>query len=269
LGAALASAVTGEAAVADDLVQARLVAETIATRPGDTVWLAVELAMKPGWHTYWRNPGDAGQATEIAWSLPAGYSAGQTRWPAPKQFVTEMVTSYGYDDRVALLAPVAVPVSAKPGSTIAIAADVNWLVCENICVPGAARLGIDLKVATDATADAANAAVFARARAGLPRAARGSAAGRASDETIVLDLPAGLLDGVGSPEVAFLPFDDALIDHGAAQRLDRAGGRATLTLRRGPKAGPLTGDFAGVLVVRDKSRPNPLAFDLTATLATP
>ena len=75
LGAAMAVAIGAPvpASATQDLVQARLVSETGAIKPGGTAWMAVELAMKPGWHTYWRNPGDAGQATDIVWTLPLGY----------------------------------------------------------------------------------------------------------------------------------------------------------------------------------------------------
>ncbi|MCC7046033.1 MAG: hypothetical protein IT562_04905 [Alphaproteobacteria bacterium] len=251
---------------AEELVKPRLLSESASIRPGATAWLAVELTMQPGWHTYWRNPGDAGQPTEIAWTLPAGFSAGEMQWPVPKPFATEMVTSYGYAGKVALLTPVAVPSSAEAGTTATIAAGVTWLVCEKICVPGEAKLDIKLKVAADAPADAANAAVFAQAREALPRPAKDTAAGRATDEAITLDLPAALAEGVGAGDVAFLPFDDALIDHGAEQRLQRSDGRTTLTLRRGAKLGPLTGAIPGLLVVRDKSGAAQQAYDLTVAM---
>lgn len=251
---------------AEELVKPRLLSESASVRPGGTAWLAVELTMQPGWHTYWRNPGDAGQATEIAWTLPAGFSSGEIQWPVPKPFATEMVTSYGYAGKVALLTPVTAPASAQAGTTATVAADVTWLVCEKICVPGEAKLDIKLKVAADAPVDAANAAIFAQARAALPRPAKGTAAGRATDEAITLDLPPGLAEGIGAGEIAFLPFDGALIDHGAEQRLQRADGRATLTLRRGPKLGPLTGAFPGLLVVRDTSGAAGQAYELTVAM---
>jgi thiol:disulfide interchange protein DsbD len=53
-------------------VHARLIAETSSVAPGRTVTVALEQDIRPGWHTYWRNPGEAGEATEIAWTLPPG-----------------------------------------------------------------------------------------------------------------------------------------------------------------------------------------------------
>src|SRR5689334_13174402 len=66
-------------------VTARLAAETTGAAPGSTLYAAVILTAEKGWHTYWRNPGDAGEATKIAWTLPAGWRAGDIVWPAPKR----------------------------------------------------------------------------------------------------------------------------------------------------------------------------------------
>ncbi|HSZ73974.1 MAG TPA: protein-disulfide reductase DsbD domain-containing protein, partial [Rhizomicrobium sp.] len=52
-------------------VQVRLIPEHRVVAPGDTVTVALEEKIRPGWHTYWVNPGEAGAPTEIKWSLPA------------------------------------------------------------------------------------------------------------------------------------------------------------------------------------------------------
>jgi len=263
LGAALGStaAVTAPAFATQDLVKARLLSETSAVKPGGTAWMAVELAMKPGWHTYWRNPGDAGQATDILWTLPLGYEAGGIAWPVPKPFSVEFITSYGYEDTVTLLVPVTAPATAKPGETAKVTADVNWLACEKICIPGEAKLSIDLPVAAEARASAEAKPVFDRARAQMPKPNTVGATAAASEDTIALTLPATLAGETG--EVAFLPFDDALIDHGAPQKLTRgADGTATLTLKRGPKTGALAGSFPGLLLLTDKAADRRVALDL-------
>ncbi len=68
-----------------ELVQAELLAEPASIVPGQPFWVAVRLRMKAGWHTYWRNPGDSGEATTIAWQLPSGFEAGPIVWPAPSR----------------------------------------------------------------------------------------------------------------------------------------------------------------------------------------
>ena len=52
-------------------------------RAGQPLWLGLQLQHQPGWHTYWRNPGDSGLATQLQWQLPPGMSAGDTVWPTP------------------------------------------------------------------------------------------------------------------------------------------------------------------------------------------
>src|SRR5262249_43924996 len=63
--AALAAAVLGVAAHAQPLgqdhVRATLAPQTNGAAPGSTLYVAVVQQIDKGWHTYWRNPGDAGE----------------------------------------------------------------------------------------------------------------------------------------------------------------------------------------------------------------
>jgi thiol:disulfide interchange protein DsbD len=228
----------------DDLVRARLVAEG-AAKPGGTVWLALHLAMKPGWHTYWRNPGDAGQATEIEWKLPKGFAAGDIVWPVPLAIPAGIGVSYGYEGEAALLVPVAVPAAAKAGS-VELRAEANWLVCKDICLPGEAVLSAALRVGAG-KADPKAAELFRRARAALPQELKAPAQARAGESAIALELPAEALKGMAAPGAVFMPYDGTLIDHAAPQTLEGA----TLTLKRGPVQGKPPAETAGLLVVED------------------
>ena len=68
-------------------VRARLIAESDAITPGGSVWLGVHLDQDPGWHTYWKNSGDAGLSTEVDWELPEGFTVSALVWPAPHRYV--------------------------------------------------------------------------------------------------------------------------------------------------------------------------------------
>src|SRR6476646_5612198 len=70
--------------------------EGAAIVPGKTLWVDLHLDIAPGWHTYWRNPGDSGLPTEISWKLPSGFSAGEIAWPVPQRFVENAIGNYGY-----------------------------------------------------------------------------------------------------------------------------------------------------------------------------
>src|SRR5690606_26735552 len=118
-----------------------------AVRPGQTVLVGLHKRITPGWHTYWKNPGDSGQATAIEWRLPEGAAAGDIQWPMPSRFRLGPVVNYGYEGEVTLLTEIAVPEGAAPGSIFPIRATVDWLVCEEICIPEQVSLGLDLPVA--------------------------------------------------------------------------------------------------------------------------
>src|ERR1700734_1996431 len=77
--------------------QASLVLSDDTAKPGDTVWVGVDLKMDPEWHTYWKNSGDAGLPTPISWQLPSGVTAGDIQWPLPKKLPPIEVTTYGYE----------------------------------------------------------------------------------------------------------------------------------------------------------------------------
>src|SRR5712692_2432195 len=113
---------------ATEPVAARLVPEIRSIAPGGTLWVDLHLDIAPGWHTYWRNPGDSGLPTEIAWTLPAGFGAGDILWPVPERFVLGAIGNYGYAGSTDLLVPIAAPAALAPGSTIHLEAAAHWLV---------------------------------------------------------------------------------------------------------------------------------------------
>ena len=90
-------------------VTAELVAEQDALVPGTTATVALRLAIEPGWHTYWRNPGDSGLPTTLDWRLPQGYAAGAIAWPAPRALPAGPLVNYGYEGEVLHLVPLTVP----------------------------------------------------------------------------------------------------------------------------------------------------------------
>jgi thiol:disulfide interchange protein/DsbC/DsbD-like thiol-disulfide interchange protein len=139
------------ARAANTRVQLLLSAET--AKPGDTIWAGVDLKMEPGWHTYWKNPGDAGQATEIKWQLPAGVTAGEIQWPLPEKLPPAEVTTYGYENEVVLLVPLTLA-SNLPAGALNLAAKVSWLECKESCIPASAEVQARLNVGSENKASA-------------------------------------------------------------------------------------------------------------------
>ena len=87
-------AVSGNVAASDN-VKAHLVSEVSSVAAGQSFWVALEFNIRDGWHTYWRNPGDSGQATSIKWQLPPGFTAGDIVWPTPHRFELPPLVNYG------------------------------------------------------------------------------------------------------------------------------------------------------------------------------
>lgn len=237
------------------LVAARLLAAAPSVSPGKVLWTDISLKIKPGWHVYWRNPGDAGLPVAAAWHLPEGFSAGAIEWPVPERFQTGALVNYGYRGIADLLVPIAVPRALPPGHHVPIAADVTWLACSEICIPGSAKLSLDLPAVGTAAPDPATAAHFAAARARLPAPAPFAArfADEAHDYRLIV--PAAAFAGLADPSAAFFPYDGNAIDASAAPAIVRGTDGLALILAKagGPGAHQAT-TLNGVLVLQSAGK---------------
>src|SRR5271170_6474778 len=158
-------------AVATDNVKARLVSEVSAIAPGQSFWVALNLDIRDGWHTYWRNPGDSGQATAIKWQLPPGFAAGDIVWTTPHRFEIPPLVNYGYSKHAVHLINITAPKDLPAGSPVVLSGKASWLVCSDVCIPEDAELQLKLPVTLQGGApDPAAAALFAAARSELPSA---------------------------------------------------------------------------------------------------
>lgn len=150
-----------------ELVRANLIANVDAVTPGKPFLVGVLLEMAPKWHTYWEYPGDAGLATSIAWSLPEGYEAGPIQWPLPRQYTEpgDLVV-FAYGGQTLLMTEITPPREIPAGTEVVLRAHVEWLVCEEICVPGNANVELALPIAENP--QPANEEIFDAYRAKLP-----------------------------------------------------------------------------------------------------
>jgi DsbC/DsbD-like thiol-disulfide interchange protein len=127
-----------------------LVAQEAGVAPGSTVYVALRQKIQPGWHTYWRNPGDAGDATSIVWTLPAGWTAGDIVWPTPEKSRVGPLLDFAYTGEVLLPVPISVPADAQVGTVVTLKAAAAFLVCEQVCVPEDAVVTLTLPVVAGA-----------------------------------------------------------------------------------------------------------------------
>lgn len=140
----------GTSVVTTPYVRAELLAHAPqGVAPGQPLWLGLQITHQPEWHTYWKNPGDSGLPTDLAWTLPAGLDAGEIAWPLPKKIPIGTLANYGYEGTVLLPVPVTVASTYAPGplakdATIQLRA--SWLVCRKECIPEEGEFTLQLPI---------------------------------------------------------------------------------------------------------------------------
>ncbi len=232
-----------------------LVSDTDAVAPGTPFRIGLRIRLAPGWHTYWRNPGDAGVAPVVKLDLPPGAIAGPIDWPAPRRLAEGPLITYAYTGEVLL------PVIVTPGAAAGpVEARADWLVCKDICVPEQGTFRLDLPVGKPALS--AEAPLFARADMARPTALPGQAR-IAPDGRLWVSLAPGALRPGTVADAWFFPTTPGVIDDAAPQRLSIVGGGFTLALAPGRAFRPQYG-LDGILEVTDRSGQQ-RAFNLHAT----
>jgi thiol:disulfide interchange protein len=241
-------------AVATDNVKAQLVSEVSAISPGQSFNVALEFTIRDGWHTYWRNPGDSGQATTLKWQLPPGFTAGDIVWTQPHRFEIPPLVNYGYAKHAVHLVNITAPKDLAVGAPVVLSAKAGWLVCSDVCIPEDGDLQLKLPVtAQPGGADPAAAALFAQARSEVPGPQPAATSARIEHGQLVLAL--GKEWGATLPQIkslAFFPYDEGGIEYAAPQTLIRNKDEVALAMKLGDQP-PNKGTVRGVLVATEQS----------------
>ena len=225
------------AAVSSKRAVATLVTDTDAMQPGVPFRAGLRLRMAAGWHTYWKNPGDAGVAAELTIE---GVKQSPIDWPTPRRVAEGPVMTYAYTGEVLL----PVTVTATTGR---VRAHAQWLVCKDICVPEEGDFSLALPVGKPGRS--AEAGLFAAHDAAVPRALPWQA--RISpDGTLFVQGPE--LTTATVTDAWFIPDDPGRIQDDAAQPLSVRAGGFTLALRLAKGFDAAKG-LSGVLSVRDRA----------------
>ena len=240
--------------VATENVKARLVSEVSSLGPGQSAWVILELDIRDGWHTYWRNPGDSGEATTLAWALPAGFSAGGIVWTTPHRFDVPPLVNYGYGKKALHLVQITAPKDLKGGSPVALAAKASWLVCSDVCIPEDVQLSVNLPTSAQVGGiDPKDAGLFTEARGELPSEAPAATSASIQGDQLIVSL--GKEWGATLPQIktlAFFPYDEGAIEYAAPQVLSRSADAVQLSMKVGYQP-PKAGAIRGVLVATEQS----------------
>ena len=256
-----AFAVSGNSEEEHKHVKAKIIADVSAINPGASFELAVLLEIDPHWHIYWKNPGDSGLPTSVEFELPQGFRVGGIRWPVPSLLKgAGNLTDYGYEDSLLLSVVVTAPPGLKSGSTVDIEGNVSWVSCKDICIPGRAKLELELPVSD--TSEGVNSDLFSEWRAKLPVNHSGKkppfgigvkTAAKGENETsvsILLDSA----DGVSGVDLYPVPGNSFIVNN-IAVKSDESGDKTSISfdVKKLESKGTSGTELETLIVYTDKS----------------
>ena len=229
-------------------------APTIA--PGGTLQVGLVLTLEEHWHVYWINAGDSGEPPKITWTLPPGITAGPLQFPIPTRLPLGPLMDFGYEDSVAFPVLLTASKDIKSGP-IRLDAQVNWLVCREVCIPGKAHLGLNLTVVPGATSPAQPVGAVGEALGLIPKplppGMKFTALGGKQDFVFTLTT------GEHETDAEFYPFDQEQIANAADQRVESLSDGVRLRVARAPELTTLPSQIHGVLKLDDER-----AYEVTA-----
>ena len=226
----------------------QLIAEEKSVRLTGSSWIGILFRLDPGWHIYWQNQGDSGEPPKIEWQLPPGFHTGEIRWPRPLRLGTTSVRDYGYEGEVLLVTKIQPPPKFTTTSPVSIAANVKYLVCHEICIPGKADLTLSLPPNTKATAEPSEwLNLFRTTRTQLPNSLPSAwkVSAKSEGDHFVLSL-----EGAGAANwLIFFPLDRSVIENAAPQNLESHHGALRLTLKKSEQLTKPVSTLRGVIVL--------------------
>ena len=170
-GSALSSTSSLSSAITNVVTTPQVRAELLVHSPQGlaSAWVGLHLQHQPGWHTYWKNPGDSGLPTQLQWTLPPGVRVGDIAWPTPKPLRVGDLVNYGYEGSVLLAMPLLVDAAKAPlnsNTSLKLELQASWLVCRTECIPQEGRFSLTVPTATPTTS---HAPLFQNAQNRLPQ----------------------------------------------------------------------------------------------------
>lgn len=225
---------------------------------GESTWsqgtvhsLALYFDIIDGWHVYWKNPGDSGIVTSVQWQLPPGVQITRVDWPYPERIEVGPITNFGYHESTAILFEVDHANFAEADSDLKIRADVNWLVCEESCIPERGSFTIDIPMAGAPIRHEKESSIIDYFRSRIPSPlAEFESNALAKDEWIKLSIQSGVVPK-DTTKIDFFPEDEFLLQHNNRPLIDeQSDGSVDIYLSRNRSfSEKLPSHLVGVLVL--------------------
>jgi thiol:disulfide interchange protein DsbD len=210
--------------------------------PGETLPIGVKFTMAPGWHIYWKNPGDSGLPPTFRWNLPGGgasramrgseWTATEPAFPVPVSWTDAAgLVGYGYSGTVIFPAELKIPASATPGQVVEVGVLVDYMVCKEICLTESGSAKVQLTVAAGSAEteeiDSESARQLKEAIARLPQPGKATEGATPPDDGGIV-LETTIPSGAKNLGVFPAPPEGVVVEEAKVQA---EGDLATVTLR--------------------------------------
>ncbi len=236
-------------------VQTEIVPEFTTITPGEPFTVAIVQTIAPEWHTYWKNPGDSGESLSVDWTMPPGFVAGDLQWPAPHRINIGPLTNFGYSEKVVFLSTIAPPADLT-GKEVTLKADLQWLVCQELCVPETTTISVTIPISTGRDDKVAtNPELFTKARKALPQQVAWAGMVEEQNGKLILTFTpeesndAPILDR--AVKLEFYPYEWGLIQNAASQDNSFDGKKLSLNLLRDSRELQKVAQIEGVVTFED------------------
>ena len=238
-----------------------LIAEVSSVAEDSTFSVAIVLDPDPGWHVYWKNPGDNGTAPDETWTLPEGFNAGKLQYTAPSFVPFMQFMSYGYDDKALFVTEISSP--SEFDGPIKIECSVNWLVCDDsVCVPENGKVTLSIPKGSGENLSNWH-ADFEAARAKQPQKVDWNAEFVATEETVEIEVQ--IPEDAGDiSDVWFFPAARKLINHAQPQVISVDGSVIRIKSTAGVRFDRYE-EIVGVLrTIPSSAKEKPTSFEIKA-----
>lgn len=189
-----------------------LISEHQSFVPGKKHWIGIYAKLKPGWHLYWKNPGDSGLPISVKWNSDINFEISKLHWPTPVRISTPPLASYGYEKEVLYLFNLTLPKHTS-SSNFKLNASIEWLICKEICLPESFKLTLKRNIAKNTSLNASTQALFKRYKDLLPQDHNSKISFNKKGEKFYLTLPKNFY----SRPYYFFPTEQSLLNHTAQQ----------------------------------------------------
>lgn len=218
---------------------------------GHAQWLGIRFDLDLGWHIYWLNPGDSGEPPKVTWNLPAGMQVGDLQFPMPQRIADHSLMDYGYEGSTILLAKLT-PGPSAPSKQVEISADVRYLVCREVCVPGKDHVSLTLPTSDSVKAASGGSQIETAARRLPQRLPVGVHVNAMLSHDLFVVTIVSKGQDLGTI-TDFIPADEQVIENNAKPVIGSNGSSALIKLKKSDQLDHPVSQLRGLLIAGDRA----------------